>query len=74
MTTVFVDYASGNAYQREIIERACKVASNPSRKLAPWSQQDTSGAPIGKSVEGWIDSADAFIGDISLVVPSRMIT
>lgn len=67
MTTVFVAYASGNDYQREIIEKACKAASNPSRKVTPWSQQDTSGAPIGNSVEGWIDSADAFIGDISLV-------
>ncbi len=67
MTVVFVAYASGNTYHSQIIEGACKAASTDRRTITAWSQQDTSGAPIARSVESWIDAADAFVADISLL-------
>lgn len=67
MTNVFVAYASGNNYHSQIIEDACKAASTSSRVVTAWSQQDTSGAPIARSVESWIDAADAFVADVSFV-------
>ena len=67
MTNVFVAYASGNDYQSNLIEEACKAASTATRSVTAWSQQDTSGAPIAQSVESWIEKADAFIADISIV-------
>ena len=67
MTSVFVAYASGNNYHGKIIEEASKAASTAARTITPWSQQDTSGSPIARSVEGWIDAADAFVADISVV-------
>lgn len=33
----------------------------------PWSRLDTSGHAISRSVETWIEEADAFVGDISIV-------
>ena len=67
MTNVFVAYASGNEFQSKLIEDACRAASTATRSVTAWSQQDTSGAPIAQSVEGWIEKADAFIADISTV-------
>ncbi|WP_445679016.1 P-loop ATPase, Sll1717 family [Radicibacter daui] len=67
MTSVFVAYASGNDYHKSIIEKACHDASTAQRKVKPWSRLDTSGHAISRSVEAWIDEADAFVGDISIV-------
>ncbi|TAJ69009.1 MAG: hypothetical protein EPO51_26170 [Phenylobacterium sp.] len=67
MIEVFVAYASGNNFHGEMIRRAAEAASNDGRKLLPWSERDTSGFPISESVEGWIQRADTFIGDISVV-------
>lgn len=70
VTSVFIAYASGNAYHSQIIEEAAKAASSAARTVTAWSQQDTSGAPIARSVEGWIENADAFVADISQVNPN----
>lgn len=67
MTNVFVAYASGNDYHREIIQGACESASTPQRKVTAWSSMDPSGHAISKSVESWIDGADAFVADLSIV-------
>ena len=67
MTSAFVAYASGNKFHGQLIEEACEQASTADRRIRAWSQNDTSGAPISASVEDWIDSADAFIADISSV-------
>jgi len=67
VTSVFVAYASGNDYQASIIEKACHASSTPQRTVTPWSRLDTSGYSIAKSVESWIEDADAFVGDISTV-------
>lgn len=70
MTSVFVAYASGNKFHSELIENACKQASTADRSVTPWSALDTSGSPISRSVESWIEGADAFIADISIVNPN----
>lgn len=67
MASVFVAYATGNAYQAEIITNACSAATTPKRAVVPWSANDTSGYAIAKSVETWIEEADAFIADVSRV-------
>lgn len=66
MASVFVAYASGNKYHHSIIENACQAASTPQRTVSPWSRLDTSGHAIAKSVEAWIEEADAFVADISV--------
>lgn len=67
MTSVFVAYASGNAFHGKLIQSACQSASTAERIVTPWSTLDTSGSPIARSVETWIESADAVIADISVV-------
>lgn len=67
MTSVFVAYASGNQFHGDMIVAACKSASTSDRSITPWSTLDTSGSPVARSVESWIEGADAFIADISLV-------
>lgn len=67
MVSVFVAYASGNNFHSELIESACKGASTAERAITPWSARDASSAPIARSVESWIEGADAFIADISVV-------
>ena len=67
MVDVFVAYASINDFHGTIIKEACQQASIAGRKVVPWSEKDTSGHPIAKSVESWIETADAFVADISHV-------
>lgn len=67
MTSVFVAYASGNQFHGQLITEACTAASTADRTLMPWSTLDTSGASIARSVESWIESADAFVADVSTV-------
>ena len=67
MIEVFVAYASGNKYHGDMLRRCCSEASTNSRKLLPWSDRDTSGFSIAQSVESWLERADSFIGDISIV-------
>jgi len=67
MTSVFVAYASANDYQGDIIKKACAAASTPQRSVTPWSALDTSGHPIAKSVEAWIEDADTVVADVSTV-------
>lgn len=67
MTSVFVAYASGNKYHSELINTACTEASIAERIITPWSARDTSSSPIARSVESWIEGADAFVADISVV-------
>lgn len=67
MTSVFLAYASGNEFHETIIREAAAAASTPARKVTAWSQKDTSGQPIARSVEVWIEESDAFVGDISTV-------
>ncbi|MCP8940543.1 hypothetical protein NK718_18615 [Alsobacter sp. SYSU M60028] len=67
MFEVFVAYASGNPYQADMITKAATRASNGTRRILPWSGRDASGSPISDSVESWIEKADAFVGDISVV-------
>jgi nucleoside 2-deoxyribosyltransferase len=67
LTSVFVAYASGNDYHASIIEKACQTATTAQRTVTPWSRLDTSGHAIAASVETWIEDADAFVADISIV-------
>ena len=67
LTTAFVAYASGNDYHASVIQNACRTASTAQRTVTPWSRLDTSGHAIAKSIESWIEEADAFVGDISIV-------
>jgi hypothetical protein len=67
MSDVFLAYASGNDFQETIIKDSAREASSDRRTITPWSEKDTSGQQIQKSVETWINNADAFIGDISIV-------
>lgn len=67
MTTVFVAYASGNDFHGTVIRESAEQESTPQRSIVPWSENDTSGQQIARSVESWIEEADAFIGDISVV-------
>ncbi|MEZ2129746.1 MULTISPECIES: P-loop ATPase, Sll1717 family [unclassified Sinorhizobium] len=67
MASVFVAYPSGNQYHSEMIEEACRSASTNGRKISAWSTRDTSGSPIAQSVESWIEGADAFVADVSLI-------
>lgn len=67
MASVFLAYASGNDFHESVIRESAAAASSVSRKVTPWSDKDTSGQDIQKSVESWIDEADAFVGDISIV-------
>lgn len=50
-----------------MIENACKAASVGGRTVSAWSTRDTSGSPIAQSVESWIEGADAFVADVSVV-------
>ena len=70
MTAVFVAYASGNKFHGDLIQDACREASKADRTVTPWSARDTSSAPISRSVESWIESADAFVADVSIVNPN----
>jgi len=65
MTKVFLAYASGNDFHATVICESAKAASTNDRVITPWSDKDTSGQQINKSVESWIQEADGFIGDIS---------
>jgi hypothetical protein len=65
--SIFVAYASGNDFHSGLIEQACLAASTSTTTVTAWSQRDTSGVPIAKSVEGWIENADAFVADVSSV-------
>lgn len=67
MTTVFLAYASGNDFHQTVICDSAKAASTNDRTITPWSEKDTSGQQISKSVESWIEAADGFIADISTV-------
>ncbi|MFC3077820.1 P-loop ATPase, Sll1717 family [Phenylobacterium terrae] len=67
MIEVFVAYASGNKFHGDMIRTAAQTASTDSRKLLPWSERDTSGSPISESVESWVERAESFVADISVV-------
>lgn len=67
MQRVFLAYTSGNDFHETILKEGAQRASNIQREIVPWSEKDTSGQQISRSVEGWIDDADAFVGDISVV-------
>jgi hypothetical protein len=67
MANAFLAYASGNDFHETVIKESAAAASSQTRKVIPWSEKDTSGQDIQKSVETWIDDADAFVGDISVV-------
>lgn len=57
MTTVFVAYASGNDFHSNLVKKACKDASTRDRRVTPWCELDTSGSPIARSVESWVEDA-----------------
>lgn len=67
MTQVFLAYASGNDFHETVIRDSANTASSPNRRITPWSEKDTSGQQIARSVESWIEEADAFVADISIV-------
>ena len=67
MFEVFVAYASGNNFHGELIRSSSEAASTNQRRIIPWTAKDTSGFPISDSVESWIQRADAFVGDVSVV-------
>lgn len=67
MTRVFLAYASGNDFHNTVICDSATAASSNDRLITPWSEKDTSGQQISKSVETWISESDGFIADISLV-------
>jgi hypothetical protein len=65
MENVFVAYASGNSFLKDIIEESCSTASSASRVITPWSTKDASGNAINKSVQRWIEDANSIVVDIS---------
>lgn len=67
MIEVFVAYASGNSYHGDLIRKVAAEASTNVRKILPWADRNGSGQPIAGSVEAWIQRADAFVGDLSIV-------
>lgn len=67
MTKVFLAYASGNDFHENIIRESAEAASTADRTVTPWSEKDTSGQQISRSVETWIEESDAFVGDLSVV-------
>lgn len=67
MINVFLAYASGNNFHDTVLRESATQASTMWRKITPWSDKDTSGQSIARSVESWIEDADAFVADISVV-------
>lgn len=66
MENIFVAYASGNDFHNSVIEESCVAASTQARQITAWSSKDPSGNAINKSVQRWIEEADAVIVDVSI--------
>ena len=64
-TRIFVAFSSADNFVADTIVGACKAVQRPNTILEPWNGNDTSGRPIDQSVYSWVDSADAFIADVS---------
>jgi hypothetical protein len=67
MTLHFVAYAATDGIHAETIAAAATAATTLDLTYRTWSQQDRSGAPLGESVETWIDEAEAVVADITFV-------
>ena len=65
LSRTFVAFSSGDAFVRDTITGACEAARRPDTILEPWSGNDPSGRPIDQSVYSWVESADAFVADVS---------
>ena len=70
VTSAFTAYASGNKLQDTLFQGACRSASIAVRTGPPWPTLETSGSLIVRTVETWIESADAFVADNSVVKPN----
>ena len=61
----FIAFSSKDNFVAETIVAACESAQCPDTSLEPWNRNDASGRPIDQSVYSWINSADAFVADVS---------
>lgn len=67
MTLHFVAYAAADGIHAETIAAAATAATTHDVTYRTWRQQDRSGAPLGDSVETWIDEAEAVVADVTFV-------
>jgi hypothetical protein len=61
----FVALACLDPFLAGTIADACDLSRTAELEYEPWQRNDVSGREIGKSVFGWIESADSFVADIS---------
>ena len=61
----FVAFSSADPLVSDVIVGACEMARTDGHDFVPWNRNDVSGQPIDRSVYRWVDTADAFIADIS---------
>lgn len=61
----FVAFASADPIVADIITSACEKAKTDENEFSPWNRNDPSGQPIGRSVDGWVGTANALVADIS---------
>jgi hypothetical protein len=67
MAQHFVAFASNDRTHAETITAAAKEASFGEVEYVPWTGKDASGAPLGRSVDSWVDAAEGVIADITFV-------
>ena len=67
MAQHFVAFASNDRTHAETITAAAKEASFGEVEYVPWTAKDASGAPLGRSVDSWLDAAEGVIADITFV-------
>ncbi|MCX7376622.1 MAG: hypothetical protein NTY94_07765 [Alphaproteobacteria bacterium] len=63
--TTFIAFSSSDPLLADTITSACDGARSAEFSFVPWNRNDTSGKPIGQSVQSWVGSANALIADIS---------
>jgi hypothetical protein len=61
----FVAFSSADPLVSDVIGAACAAARSDGHDFTPWNSHDPSGQPIDRSVQGWVDTADALVADIS---------
>ena len=67
MSRQFVAFPSNDRFHCETITNAAKAASTSEVEYTPWSTRDHSGSPIARTVDLWIDEAEAVIADLTYV-------
>jgi hypothetical protein len=63
----FVAFPARDRTHADTIARAAKTASSPELEYIVWSRDDQSGTPVNRVVDGWLDDAQGFVGDLTFV-------